>query len=146
MMPEIDEPQAGHRLVAHTADLILEAWAPEWRACLVEAVRALVESFVDREDAADSADRANRSLHAGARDPEGQLVALLDEVIYLLDAEDLVAVDVEINDVEPELRGRFAVVPVDAVTAVGPAPKAVSLHGLDVHKDDGWSCRVLVDV
>lgn len=144
-MPKIDEPQAGHRLVAHTADLIIEAWASEWRACLVEAVRALVESFVDREGAT-RADRASQPFEAGARDPEGQLVALLDEVIYLLDAEGVVAVDVEINDIEPELRGRFAVVPVDGVTAVGPAPKAVSLHGLDVHKGDGWSCRVLVDV
>jgi SHS2 domain-containing protein len=146
MMPEIEEPQAGHRLVAHTADLIVEAWAPQWRACLVEAVRALVESFVDREEAADRAERAEQSFEAGTRDPEGQLVALLDEVIYLVDAEGVVVVDVEVNDTEPELRGRFAVVPVDAVTAVGPAPKAVSLHGLDVHKADAWSCRVLVDV
>lgn len=145
-MPEIDEPQADHRLAAHTADLIVEAWASEWRACLVEAVRALVESFVDREAAAGRVEQADRSFDASARDPDGQLVALLDEVIYLLDAEGVVVVDVEIDDTGPGLRGRFAVVPVEVVTAVGPAPKAVSLHGLDVHKDDGWWCRVLVDV
>jgi SHS2 domain-containing protein len=145
-MSEPDEPRAGHRLVAHTADLIVEAWAQEWHTCLAEAVRALVESFADLPAGVDRADRGSQAFEDGASDPEGQLVALLDEVIYLLDAEGVVPLDVEIDDTKGGLRGQFTVVPVDAVTAVGPAPKAVSLHGLAVHKDGGWLCRVLVDV
>lgn len=146
MMLERESP-AGHRFLAHTADLIIEAWAPEWHTCLAEAVQGLVESFADLADAATRGHRSRVAFETDAREPENQLVALLDEVIYLLDAEAVVPVDVEIDDNGPGLRGRFDVVSVDAITAVGPVPKAVTLHGLDVDENDrGWSCRVLIDV
>lgn len=141
------KPPAGHRLATHTADVIIEAWGPQWHACLVEAVTALVESFADVTDLAssDAPDRA--PFRIDARQPEDQVVALLDEVIYRLDAENVVPVRVDLDDSDAGLEGWFGVVPVQAITQIGPAPKAVALHGLVVERDDsGWSCRVLVDV
>ncbi|WP_420884068.1 archease [Micromonospora sp. CPCC 205547] len=40
-------PGYGHRRVPHTADVRIEAWAPDQESCLAEAVDALVETFVD---------------------------------------------------------------------------------------------------
>jgi hypothetical protein len=36
---------AGHRLVDHVGDCVIEAWGPDAESCLKEALRALVESF-----------------------------------------------------------------------------------------------------
>lgn len=145
-MPESGSP-AGHRFLAHTADLIIEAWAPQWHSCLAEAVKALVESFADLEDAASRSGRSRVAFQTGAREPDDQLVALLDEVIYLLDAEGVVPVDVEIHDDGTGLRGRFDVISADSIIPIGPVPKAVTLHGLAVDENErGWSCRVLIDV
>jgi SHS2 domain-containing protein len=141
------KPEAGHRLATHTADVLIEAWAPDWHACLVEAVNALVESFADVTDSAAQAGPRQAPFRIDAHEPEDQVVELLDEVIYRLDAEDVVPVNVELEDCDAGLQGWFDVVPVQAIAQTGPAPKAVALHGLTVQRDDsGWSCRVLVDV
>jgi SHS2 domain-containing protein len=37
----------GYRLLPHTADVVVQAWAPTRAACLAEAVRGLVAVFAD---------------------------------------------------------------------------------------------------
>ncbi|SCE66445.1 Archease protein family (MTH1598/TM1083) [Micromonospora haikouensis] len=37
----------GRRSVAHTADVRIEAWAPDREGCVAEAVAAMVETFAD---------------------------------------------------------------------------------------------------
>ena len=37
----------GYRLLPHTADVVVEAWAPTRMACLAEVVRGLVAVFAD---------------------------------------------------------------------------------------------------
>ena len=39
--------RCGHTSVPHTADLRIEAWGPTREDCIAEAVRGLVESFAD---------------------------------------------------------------------------------------------------
>lgn len=85
---------AGHRTVPHTADLRIEAWAVTREECLAEAVRGLVGSFAA---AADRQPYRRDSRVMAARSDEDLLVALVDEVIYRLDADGEVPVSVAVR-------------------------------------------------
>ncbi|HXV93569.1 MAG TPA: archease [Pseudonocardia sp.] len=135
----------GHRGLPHTADLRLQAWAPTREECLAEAVAALVGSF------ADAAGRPAEWVAAAEIPPAGDaavLVAVLEEVVYVVDTEGGVPVTTEVERTpDGRLRLQFGLVALDHVTLVGPAPKAVTMHGLRFGRDDpGWSCEVTVDV
>lgn len=136
----------GHRTVPHTADLRVEAWAPTREECLAEAVCGLVESF-----AAVAAVRPGRTVrrHLAADSDEDLLVAVVDEVIYLLDAEGEIPVSVTAE------RGRdggvdlvLSVTDATTVEIVGAAPKAASLNDLRCAPDPAgtWFCGVTIDV
>lgn len=136
----------GHRTVPHTADLRVEAWAPTRETCLAEAVRGLVTSFAD---VAGAAARRASERHLTAGTPEDLLVAALDEVIYLLDAEGEIPVSVAVRraadggvDLVLSLAGA------EAVEIIGSVPKAASLHELRCAPDETgqWSCAVTIDV
>ena len=73
----------GHRGMPHTADLGIEAWAPTREECLAEAVRGLVDSFAA---VAGLRPQGRASRHVTARPDADLLVAVIDEVIYRLDA------------------------------------------------------------
>ena len=135
---------AGYRLLPHTADLMIEAWGPDKAACMAEAVEGLVASFADTKGRTPT---TTARLHVETAPADEQLVAVLEEVIYLLDAGGVVPVEITLVDSDAGLKGSFGMVPLDQVTPIGPAPKAVTLHGLDIHSGDrGWSCRVVIDV
>jgi SHS2 domain-containing protein len=137
---------AGHRSVPHTADTRIEAWAPDRERCLAEAVSGLVDSFADTAGA-----RPHRT--ADVRLPpasdEDLLVALLDEVVYRLDTDGELPLDTAVAAAPGGgLEVRLALARTDAVQAVGAVPKAVTLPGLRLARDEGggWSCAVVVDV
>jgi len=132
-------------LVPHTADVMLLAWAPTVEGCLVEAVRALVACFADVRTV-----RPAR-LVAFQCDPGSNdelLVELLEEVIYLVDARDLVPVQVAVARAgDGGLVGEFGVVDGPQVALVGPVPKAVTRHGLRfARRASTWHCQVVIDV
>ncbi|SCG36510.1 archease [Micromonospora coxensis] len=134
----------GHRAVPHTADVRVEAWAPDREGCLAEAVAALVETFVDT---AGAQPRGETTLELPAGDDTDLLVGLLDEVIFRLETEGTLPLATEARAVDGGLRVRWRTVDADAVELVGAVPKAVSLHGLRFTGDGaGWSCAVTVDV
>lgn len=135
---------SGHRAVPHTADIRIEAWAPTREECFAEAVLGLVESFADisRAEPTDTA-----TFEVSEETDEDCLVAVLDEVLYLLDTADVVPLSAEIESGEGGDAVWFEVTDVDQVELVGAVPKAISLHELEVDAGpDGWSCRVTVDV
>jgi len=136
---------AGHRLVPHTADCIIEAWGPDRVSCLTEALCALLEGFAEVPDAAAPAVFPLAAEPGGAED---MLVSLFEEVIYALDVFSLVPVRFHLTETEDGgVAGDMEVVSVDQVVVVGPAPKAVSYHGLSMESHGGgWRCHVLVDV
>ncbi|MCD0484482.1 archease [Streptacidiphilus sp. ASG 303] len=128
----------------HTADLRVEAWAPDREGCLAEAVAGLVDAFADR-----AAARPHRtaSLRLPPAPDEDLLVALLEEVVYRLDVAGELPVAVEAAPVPGGgLDVRLAMAGTGEVEAVGALPKAVSLHGLRMGAGDGWSCSFTVDV
>ena len=135
----------GHRVVPHTADVILEAWGPDLPSCCEEAVAALVGVCFERRSSSVS-DHRGFAVPAGPDDT--MLLDLLDEVVFVVDTEEAVPVGAAVRagssgglDVELTMVGR------DGVETVGPAPKAVSHSGLVVERGHGGvRCSFLVDV
>jgi SHS2 domain-containing protein len=144
---ELDGAMApsGFRLLPHTADVMVAAWAPTVEDCLAQAVRGLVSCF-----AAVRATRPHR-LVAFVCDPAPEselLVELLEEAIYVIDVHDVVPVQVAVaRTAEGGLVGEFGVAERADVELVGPAPKAVTRHDLRFARDGStWRCEVIVDV
>jgi len=133
---------AGHRTVPHTADLRIEAWAPTREDCLAEAVRGLVNSFAG---VAGRRPRYCASRHMTARPDADLLVAVIDEVIYRLDADGEIPVWVQARPAgDGGIIVFFALVLVAEAEITGAVPKAASLHELRSAPDatGGWSCAV----
>lgn len=137
-------PRSGHRVVPHTADLLLEAWGSSREACLAEAVRALAATFVD----ARRAPTTEVPFTIGPDTDDELLVRLLDEVVYLVDARGVVPVDAAVEPVEGGvISGTFAVADVGDVEVVGVPPKAIAHHAVVLEqRGDHWFARVTVDV
>lgn len=148
-MPSVDGDaiRAGHRTLPHTADLIVEAWAPTRAGCLAEAVAALTDSYADTSHAEPTRRHAFR---LAAPTDEQALVALLDEALYVLDALGAVPVETHLDPLDPpvaELTGWFALANLDRVGLVGSVPKGVALSGLSLRYLNGrWHCTATVDV
>jgi SHS2 domain-containing protein len=139
-----DRASTGHRTLPHTADLIIEAWAPSLGGCLTEAVAALTESCADTSNAVPT---GRHSFCLRARSDEETLVALLEEVLYVLDAHGQVPVTTHLTRNGAVLAGWFDVVGVGEVPLTGSAPKGISLSGLALERvSSQWHCVATVDV
>lgn len=136
---------AGHRLVGHVADVILEAWGTTRVACLEESVRGMVESFADIDDV-EPTDRVAVTL--GAAGDEEVLVLLLEEVIYVVEALGKVPVGVDLDEhADGSVRGFFETFPAERLEATGAVPKGVSRSDLEFRRRDRrWFCHALLDV
>ncbi|GLY65493.1 archease [Amycolatopsis taiwanensis] len=135
---------SGHRSVAHTADLRVEAWAPTREECVAQAVGAMVESFADA--GLPSPSRTVACKVTGSSDGD-LLAAVLDEVIYRLETAGEIPVATEVSATPGGLRLRLHMVDADTVVEVGTVPKAVSLHELRCERrPDEWWCSAIVDV
>lgn len=135
----------GHRVLPHTADVRLEAWGPDFCACVAEAVLALVGVFADISGAPDGAPAS--VAFDGDRYDE-LLLEALDEVIYRLDVDGAVPVAVRLARTGSRLEGEYDLVPLEQVEAIGPEPKALARSDLEVTTvaDHTVTARVTVDV
>ncbi len=134
----------GHRSVPHTADVCLCAWAESREECLAEAVRGLVSGFARVPSRTRT---TTRERLVTAQDNERLLAAVLEEVIYLLEVHQELAVDAAVRPVAGGAVVQFAVVDAAGAEQIGAVPKAVALHGLRMdHRDGAWSCQVTLDV
>lgn len=140
-----DPDRVGHRLVSHTADFVIEAWGPDPATCIAEAMTALVEEFAL---APDRPAPMVLPVAAAAGPPEGQLVSLLEDLIYDMDVLSVVPVGFHLFSAEDGgLVGDMEAVPLEGVKLVGPVPRAVARHDLAMSPEDGgWRCRVPIDV
>lgn len=137
-------PAVGHRSLAHTADISIEAWAPSRERCVAEAVAAVVDTFADVSGAEPTATTGFRVEPAPDEDV---LMAVLDEIIYLLDTTGRLPVRADVAASGDGLEVRLSITDADRAELVGAVPKAVSWHDLWFGRDEaGWSCRVTLDV
>lgn len=140
----MNEDAVGRRTVPHTADLRVEAWAPTRGECIAQAVAGTVESFLDTTSVLPERTRRCRLT---ADSDEDLLVAVLEEVIYLVDTAGEAPVEVDLEPVDGDVDVRFAMVDVRGLPQVGAVPKAVSLHELYLASGPrGWRCSVTLDV
>jgi SHS2 domain-containing protein len=124
---------------------MVSAWDSTVEGCLAETVRGLVSIVAD----IGGLDPYRTVPFSFDPAPDADLVvALLDEVIFVLDTEDAVPVGVTMTRREDGgVTGEFGVVDRAGVSVVGPVPKAVTRHGLRFEHDDStWQCEVVVDV
>lgn len=140
---------SGHGAVPHTADMRVEAWSPTAEGCIAEAVRAVVEGFADTSGATVVGERA---YEVTAESDVDLLVAVLEEVVYRMDADGEIPLDAEVGSIRSAGAGlglsvRFRMADADTAVPVGAVPKAVSLHDLQLRGGPGgWTCRVTLDV
>lgn len=128
----------------HTADIIVEAWAPTRELCLAEAVKGLTTSYADTSTAVPSARHTFRIV---ATTEEQTLAFVLDEALYVLDALGEVPIEAHFDTAPGELHGRFELAPVGEVELVGSVPKGIALSGLTMVSEDGlWRAVATVDV
>ena len=136
--------QRGHRLVPHTADMRITAWAATREECVVEAVRAVLDGFLTPTG---SGPVRTVTFQATGPTDADLLASVLDEMIYLLDVTGEVPVAVGVAPAADGLRVRFGLAPLSPDRVVGAAPKAVTLHELEFGRTDGhWRCTVTLDV
>jgi SHS2 domain-containing protein len=135
---------AGHRIVDHTADHIVRAWGPTRAACLEQAVLGFVSAFAAVADVPVA--RTTTRWFEAPDDPT-VLLCLLEEVVFLLDADGVVPVSVEVADHGTQVAVTFGLVQAEEADPTGPTPKGISHSGLDLAVAGGlWQARILVDV
>ena len=142
----------GWRVVAHTADVIIEAWGPEVAACVEEALNALIGLCYESHRPRIVGTHRTFVGPVVDRDvAEGLLLGALDELLYVLDTSAAAPIGATVRstggagrtllDIELQLAAP------DTVETTGAGPKAISRSGLDVVTDAGQvRCTFLVDV
>jgi SHS2 domain-containing protein len=141
-------PDAGYRLLPHTADTILETWGPTREACLEQAVVGLVAGYAQVPAAATT---TRVPIRLGPDVDAELLILLLEEVIYLQEVRGVLPVGADLRAIGGEggdrIEGSFTVVSLDDAVEAGAVPKAVSRHEIEIGPEDGrWACRVTIDV
>lgn len=143
--PHPPSSASGYRLLSHTADVQILAWGPSREACLEQAVRALAATFVQAHRAT-CRDWLSVSIPAGP--DQEQLLALIDEALYLMDVAGRVPVVAKVCRLpDGGLSARFGTVPSMDLVQTGSVPKAATRHGLvfaPSHR--GWRARLTIDV
>ncbi|GAA2890696.1 archease [Streptosporangium fragile] len=135
---------AGHRALPHTADTRIQAWAPTTGECIAQAVLGMAESFLDLSGAAATGEY---DLRVEPGEPQDQLVAVLDEVVYLMDTTGRIPIGVAAVQDQDRLSLQLTMADLTAVPQTGAVPKAVALHQLTFEHHAGrWTCTVTLDV
>jgi SHS2 domain-containing protein len=131
-------------VLEHTADvgLRITAGTPE---ALFEAA---AEGLATLEDAWFPGEGRARDVVVEASDLPGLLVAWLDELLYLRDAEDVVFGGFEVQEAaEGRLRSRVATAPRGGRVLESAGVKAATYHGLRFERTNGgWTADVYLDV
>ena len=142
-------------ILPHTADVGFRAHGTSLADLFETAARAMFSIEYDMATVGADVDRAAEA-EAEADDTEGLLEAWLSELLWLHDATGFVPGDVSVRAIGPAAGGP-GVVRVEGSASgrllgdwfeqAGPQIKAVTLHGLDVHRvGDGWEATVYLDV
>jgi SHS2 domain-containing protein len=131
-----------YRILDHTADIGIEATAPDIPSLFSEAVRGCAAVILDAEPG-----QPNDSVPVAveADDLGALLAALLGEALWTFESTSRLPVAAELEVSSTTAAGTFGVV--EDVTIGGPAIKAVTYHQLLVERTpDGWRAQVFFDV
>ncbi len=147
---EAHQGSGSFRFVEHTADIALEAWAEDLTSLFRSAAAAWLKATVDNPSSVKR--RVRRTVELAARDAEMALFALLQELVYFKDAENLLlhVVDLDLVDEGGGWRLRAALEGEEADPTrhcLRSDIKAVTLHQFRLERaEGGWRCHVILDV
>ena len=148
----MDAPRRGYRFRDDVAiaDAAFEAWGPTLEELFVAAADATTNTMAENLEGIE--DRQRRAIRAEEQSADLLLYRLLEELIYLKDAEGLLlrvpAVRIRRRDgalvLEAEARGE----PIDPSRHRLQADvKAVTMHRLRVERTGGgWEASVVLDI
>jgi SHS2 domain-containing protein len=131
--------------IDHTADVGVIAYGDDIRQAFANAARALSSLIAEPGDLEEA---LYRDIDVTADDEEGLLVAWLNELIYLFDAEGLIFKSFDIGSLSSQqLRARAYGEKVDpARHQLKTGVKAATYYLLKVDKDNGGRVQVIFDV
>ena len=131
-----------YRILDHTADIGIEATAPDIPSLFSEAVRACAAVMLDAEP---GSPHGSVPVAVEADDLGALLAALLGEALWTFESTSGLPVSAELEVSSTIAAGTFGVV--NDITIGGPAIKAVTYHQLLVERTaDGWRSQVFFDV
>jgi len=133
---------AGFAENEHTADMEIEAWAPDLPGLLEQAARGMYDLSSIRLA---QGPRQRRQFTLQALDAENMLVRFLSELLYLSEQECLAfdAFDLRVKG-EEKLLARLTGAP---IAELHKQIKAVTYHNLAIRRtDDGLEVNIVFDV
>lgn len=136
---------ANFSVLPHPADVGLLAWGGNLSAALDSSVRALAAISLG---AAPPVGEGRRSVRLHALDEPSLVVALLEECLFLLDAEDWLATGALLKRNGEHIEGHLLGVDFDpALAANGVHVKAITWHQLGVLRSErGVELTVYLDI
>jgi SHS2 domain-containing protein len=130
-------------VLEHTADVGLRLFGDSPREVFEAAARGLAEL----EGSWFPGEGEQREVDVRAGDRAGLLVAWLDELLYLRDAEDVVFGGFDVTAADTVLRARVRTAPRGDRILEAAGVKAATYHGLRFEPENGgWTADVYVDV
>jgi len=131
-----------YEILGHKADLKIRVFGKTKKELFLNAVLAMGESLKPNGKSS----IVNRKIKVKSGNLETLLVDFLSEVLYLVQVNKEIYINVEFNkfsdnEIETELSGQ-------KVERFGEDIKAVTYHNLDVRQkeDDNWEATILFDV
>ena len=132
-------------VIEHTADVGIIAYGRSLEELFANAARGMMSFLIDF-----SSVRLieQRTVSADADDREGLLIAWLNELLVLLNADGFVPGRFAVHDLtNTQLRADVAGEPVDpARHRFHLDVKAATYHNLEIKQDGLWQARVIFDV
>lgn len=132
------------RVAEHNGDATIDVTAADETACLRGAVQGLA-ALAGAPAESPSTGHGQRMVAVDATEPVERLVALLNQLIVIVDVEGLVAVDADVAVGDRRVEAAVRLAPLDPAAVAAP-PKAATWHGAQSQPaDGGWHARVVVD-
>lgn len=134
----------GYAFADHTADVMADCWGRGFAALLTAAADALYETALEERHR----DREHvQTVEVNAQGCEDMLVRWLQELLFLLDAEQFVGVSFSFQEAGPERLAASVGGYRHAPEERGPEIKAATYHGLEVQREgDLYKARILLDL
>ena len=134
----------GHTFVDHTADVMADCWGRGFSALLTAAADALYETALEER----RRDREHvQTIELSAQGWEDMLIRWLQELLFLLDAEQFVGVSFSFEEASPERLAARVEGYRHAPEERGPEIKAATYHGLEVQREgDRYKARIVLDL
>ncbi len=134
----------GYAFVDHTADVMADCWGRGFSGLLMAAADVLYETAMeerrgDREDV--------QTIELSAQGWEDMLIRWLQELLFLLDAEQFVGVSFSFQKASPERLAARVEGYRHTPEERGPEIKAATYHGLEVQREgDLYKARIVLDL